>query len=640
LKRRLIAVLVVWSVLSVPLIAAEEAAKLLGDESDGSRAQPIHLIPLFAENDKGQKGAQIDPNDEQAMPLSTRWTCGACHSYGTISRGWHFNASDSNVPAGRPGEPWLYFNSKLGVQLPLSYRSWPGTHRPEQLGLTPAEFTKIFGRHMPGGGPGEVTPTDTEEVARQYVSGKLEVNCLACHNAHPGQDQGSPTGYAMQATKMNFRWAAAASSEFADVAGSVADAGPTYDPFMPDESEKKAPRTTYDKKAFDAKGNVRVLIVREAPKQRCYFCHSDLFCGENGEKPEKWCSDEDIHMTAGLTCVDCHRNGLGHNIVRGYDGEAAQSGNPMAATTSCRGCHLGDENGKRATGGRLGAPVPKHKGIPAVHFERLTCTACHSGPYPGDQPVLAKTSRAHRLGTINVNKDVRVMPHILAPVFAKQAVTDPNSTPKIGPHKLVWPAFWGTLNEKDGVAPVALATVAEVVGAVLKDVEVSGTGDWSELKEGQIVRALKALSESGQAKPVYVTGGMLYQLDDAGVLTSRQNHPAAAPYAWPLAHNVRPAAQSLGVGKCTVCHSTDSAFFFGKVGVDSPIASVAGLTKVQYEFQKAPHGRTWAFAWSFVFRPWFKVVAIGSVAVIGIVLLLYGLKALGAIARVLAEQDK
>ena len=41
---------------------------------------------------------------------------------------------------------------------------------------------------------------------------------------------------------------------------------------------------------------------------------------------------------------------------------------------------------------------------------------------------------------------------------------------------------------------------------------------------------------------------------------------------------------------------------------------------------------------SFVFRPWFKVIAIGSVAVIGIVLLLYGLKALGAIARVLAEE--
>ena len=43
---------------------------------------------------------------------------------------------------------------------------------------------------------------------------------------------------------------------------------------------------------------------------------------------------------------------------------------------------------------------------------------------------------------------------------------------------------------------------------------------------------------------------------------------------------------------------------------------------------------------SFVFRPWFKVVAIGSAGLIGLVLLLYGLRALGAVARVLAEQEK
>jgi hypothetical protein len=639
LKRRLIAALVVSLVLSASLLAAEKAAKLLGDESDGSRAHPIHRIPLFSESEKGEKGPQIDPDDPLAMPFSTRFTCGECHTYGAISKGWHFNSLDGNVPAGRPGEPWLYFNSKLGIQLPLSYRAWPGVHRPEQFGLSLAEFTKIFARHMPGGGPGEATPSDARARAEQYVSGKLEANCLACHNAHPGQDQGGADGYAIQVSKTNFRWAAAASCEFADVSGSVTDAGPTYDPFMPDETEEKAPRVSYDKKAFDAKGNVFMEIVRESPKQRCYFCHSDLFCGENDEKTEKWCADEDIHMTAGLTCVDCHRNGLDHNIVRGYEGETADSANPMAATTSCRGCHLGDENGNRETGGRLGAPVPLHKGIPTVHFERLTCTACHSGPWPTDKPVLAKTSRAHRLGTINVPKEPRVLPHVWAPVFVKEAVADPNGTAKIGPHKLVWPAFWGTVDANDCVAPVDLATVTKVVGTVLKDVPVVATGDWSELKEEQIGQVLKALGESGQQKPVYITGGMLFELNAAGAVTSRADHPAAAPYAWALAHNVRPAAQSLGVGKCTVCHSTNSAFFFGQVAVDSPVASVSSLTKTQYEFQKASHARTWFFAFSFLFRPWFKVVAIGATAVIGIVLLLYGLKALGAVARVLSEQE-
>ncbi|MEN6333431.1 MAG: hypothetical protein ABFE01_04165 [Phycisphaerales bacterium] len=639
MKRRLIAALVVSSVLSSAALAAEKAAKLLGDESDGSRAQPIHRIPLFAENDKGEKGPQVDPNDPMAMPFSTRFTCGECHSYGVIRGGWHFNSVDSNVPAGRPGEPWLYFDSKLGIQLPLSYRAWPGAYRPSQFGMTDVEFTKIFGRHMPGGGPGEIPATDSEAIGAQYTSGKLEVNCLACHNADPGQDQGSPVGYAIQVSKSNFRWAAAASCEFADVSGSVADASPTYDPFLPDETDEKAPRVTYDKKAFDAKGAVSMNIVREAPKQRCYFCHSDLFGGENGEKPEKWCADEDIHLTAGLTCVDCHRNGVGHDIVRGYDGEAVVSKNGMAAATSCRGCHLGDEHGKRETGGRLGAPVPLHKGIPAVHFERLTCTACHSGPWPTEKPVLAKTSRAHRLGTINVNKEPRVLPHILAPVFVKEASTDANSPAKIGPHKMVWPSFWGVMDANDGVKPVELAVVTKAVGGVLKDAAAAEGGDWGPVKEEQVGQALKALAEAGQTKPVYVTGGLLYELDEKGALKSREGHPAAAPYAWAMAHNVRPAAQSLGVGKCTVCHSTNSPFFFGKVAVDSPIVSVSNLMKTQYEFQKASHARTWFFAFSFIFRPWFKIIAIGSCAVIGIVLLLYGLKALGAVAKVLSEQD-
>ncbi len=66
MKRRLIVVLVVSSALSAPVLAADGATTLLGDESDGSRAQPIHLIPLYAENEKGGKGTQIDPNDPLA----------------------------------------------------------------------------------------------------------------------------------------------------------------------------------------------------------------------------------------------------------------------------------------------------------------------------------------------------------------------------------------------------------------------------------------------------------------------------------------------------------------------------------------------------------------------------------------------
>ena len=647
MKRQLIVGVIACWMSWVSLAVAEQAPKLLGDENDGSRACPIHRIPLLAENEQGEKGARVDPNGEEAMPFSTRWTCGECHSYGTISRGWHFNAVDSNVAPGRPGEPWLYFNSQLGIQLPLSYRPWPGTIRPEAVGLTPFKFTKIFGRHMPGGGPGEVPATDTDEMGRQYVSGKLEANCLACHNVHPGQDQGSPTGYAVQVSRENYRWAAAASCEFADVMGSAADVPATYDPFMPDAGETKAPRVKYDRRAFDDSGNVLLQIVREVPDHRCYYCHSDFHYEGGGQKAEKWCADEDVHLTAGLECVDCHRNGLEHDIIRGYDEEATVSKNALAAATSCRGCHLGDENGLRPEGGRLGAPVPKHAGIPTVHFERLSCTACHCGPWPADETTLAKTSRTHRLGTPNVNKAEQVLPHVIAPVFAKQAdvgvaygeslISLPGG--KIAPHKMVWPAYWGCL-DGDSVKPLTLDVVEKTLGRVFENVEPAATGGWPSLSEEQIGQALTALAKETQGKAAYVAGGRLYRLDDSGKLVTKVGHSAAAPYLWPIAHNVRPAAQSLGVGKCTVCHSTDSPFFFGKVAVDSPVGPVGGAVLRQYEFQQAPRGRTWAFAFSFVFRPWFKVVAIGSCAVIGVILLLYALRALGAVARVLAEQQE
>ena len=638
MKRELIAVLVPLLVLSVGFVRAEEGEPLLGDESDGSRAHPIHLIPLFPENEDGEKGEQIDPEEVDVMPFSTRLTCGECHTYEAIAGGWHFNAVDSNVPAGRSGEPWLYFSPKLGIQLPLSYRSWAGTFTPEEVGLTPFEFTKIFGRHMPGGGVGEVKATDGDGIAKQYVSGKLEVNCLACHNAHPGQDQGGVNGYAVQVSaKENFRWAATASCEFANVTGSAADASITYDPFMPDETEKNAPRVTYDKDRFDENGNVLVEVVREVPDHRCYFCHSDLYGTGSEERAEKWQADEDIHLAAGLTCVDCHRNGLYHNIVRGYEGEP--SGNAMAATTTCRGCHLGNEDGERPEGGRLGAPVPTHVGIPTVHFEKLTCTACHSGPWPGDRAVLTKTARAHRLGTPNVNKDPNVLPHVLAPILAEGGAASGTAEGQIAPHKMVWPAYWGNLTEQ-GVKPLALDAVEKAVKGAFKDVEAPAGAGWPAFTPEQIAAALKALADVAADQAVYVAGGTLYHLDEAGELVTEADHPEAAPYMWPLAHAVRPAAQSLGIRYCTDCHATTAGFFFGSVAVDSPVASATPATKRMVDFQDSVSPiYAWAFAVSFVFRPMMKIFALGACGIIGLVLLLYGLKALGAVAKVLAEEE-
>jgi len=627
-------------VLCLSAATAETEQKLLGDESDGGRAHPIHRLELFAEpGEQGAEPVKIDPNvntdEEVLLPFSARRTCGRCHSYGIIKKGWHFNSVDPNAESGRPGQPWIYVDAKTGTQIPLSYRSWPGTFKPAQFGLSDREFTKIFGRQSPGGGAGETD--DTVEVMRQYVSGKLEINCLSCHNGDPRQDQGGPTGYAVQISRGNFRWATAASSGLAAVTGSANDMDEMYDPFDPfsvesaQSGKNKPPTITYHKNVFDHDNSVFFNIVREVPSYRCYFCHSDLYIGT--EEAEKWSEDEDIHLKAGLTCVDCHRNGIDHNIVRGYEGEEATSDNELAAASSCEGCHLGEHSESEPTAGRLSAPVPEHRGIPPVHFERLTCTACHSGPWPADETHFTKTSMAHRLGTPNVNKAREMLPHIASPVFAKQA------DGKIAPHKLVWPAFWGILKD-DSVVPIELGTVEKVIVDVLSKEEFPFSGDWPELTADHIVKGLNALASGGsvEGRVVYVGGGRLYSLDDSGQLSEQKDHPAAKPYLWPIGHDVRPAAQALGIRYCTDCHGTKAPFFFGDVNIDTPVVA-ARESKKMVEFQDISPFYAWAFAFSFVFRPWMKMVVLGSCALMAFVLLLYALKALGCVVKTLAGEN-
>jgi len=140
----------------------------LGDVSDGSRAVPVHLITLY--NELGYtKEDKIFPDDEPLLPFSMRQTCGECHSYDIISKGWHFNAADTNVAPGRLGQPWLFVDLRTATQIPLSYRPWPGTFTPQQLGLTPWKFIQRFGRHIPGGSAGELDSNEPDEILRQDV---------------------------------------------------------------------------------------------------------------------------------------------------------------------------------------------------------------------------------------------------------------------------------------------------------------------------------------------------------------------------------------------------------------------------------------------------------------------------------------
>ncbi|HPW17036.1 MAG TPA: hypothetical protein PLP83_01505 [Candidatus Aminicenantes bacterium] len=736
---------------------------------NGDRTVPVHLIPLRDENDE-----LIVPTETDPRPYSARFTCGPCHDYSAVAAGWHFGGTAA-AGDGRPGEPWILSDPRTGTVLPLSYRAWPGSYGPEALGLSAWDFTLLFGRHMPGGGPAE--PSDKEALAhpeaRWNVSGKAEANCLACHNRSGRQDHSE---WAKQVLRENLRWAATAAGGLGEVGGMASRLKGTWDvtdgPNLDDREWAVAPHVSYRAVDFDSKHRYFFDIAYPPADERCLACHSVSPVDES-----QWSAEADVHAAAGLKCADCHRNDLGHAIVRGYEGEAAATGSRTAEAFTCRGCHLGEDAKGRKTvaPGRLGAPYPRHAGIPPVHFDRLSCTVCHSGPKPKAGFTRVRTSRANRLGIYGVATWSTDVPAIVEPVYMK------GRDRKIAPNRLVWPAFWAKRAGKS-VTPLLPETVDGIAGDILgpedrvarilaalslaaeedetpvlaagrfvfepnvdggidaaeeagakagrapfwglrkgsevlplvpdfdpaaedKDTAVEtrfqeflqalgavagrpgepaivvrktlyrlvdGFLDVSEapaglagasgpgwlaggklaplasdfdvrtvtakagtertLTEEQVGLVLEALAgKTGDAEAVYVSGGRMFRRAKDGTLAA-DDDDAAAPVAWPLAHDVRPAQQSLGRKGCTDCHSVGSDFFFAGAEAAGPLltgktaklsaASAMGLGGL---FQRL-------FGLSFVVRPVFKVVLGVCAAVAGALLLAAGLAALGRFA--------
>lgn len=601
--------------------APPEPPPKIGDVSDGSRSVPVHLIRLYDE-----LGIPIRPHEELLMPFSTKQTCGPCHNYEKIRTGWHFNAGDSSVTAGRPGQPWILADPVAATQIPISLRPWPGTYRPAQLGMSTLQFVQTFGRHLPGGGIAEDDEAKSaEDFMRWQVAGNLEINCLGCHEAEPGQDQAE---FATQVARQNFRWAATASSGFADVRGSAKDMPENFDVYLNSALDYVGniapPTVSYDASRFNQKGEVFFDIRRRMPNAKCYYCHSN-----RNVEHERFTEDEDVHMAAGMLCVDCHRNGLNHMMTRGYEGEPQSQNQPALASLTCKGCHMPDESSPTPRAGRLAAPRPEHRGLPPVHFDKLTCTACHSGPWPNEQTARVQTSLAHALGTHQSKKAPASLPHLVAPVFVKE------SDGKFAPHKMLWPAFWAYIKGNE-LVPILPERVRPLLTSFFVADTLRQPGAWATLADTTMIAMLDTIAtlDSTAGEVVYIGGGKLHRLDKTHKLM-QQDHLAAQPYSWPFAHDVRPAAQSLGVRGCNDCHATEAPFYFGKVETASAVPSTfMRMTNFQDTAAIFP----WAFSMSFLFRPWLKFIIIAASVVLTATLLLYGLQGLSRVTKVLSEE--
>jgi hypothetical protein len=662
--------LLLFSLLMTPFIARADRK----DRSDSRSPFPHHI----ALADEDGKPIQPFPTEKQApaQPYSSAFTCGKCHEYELMSTGWHFNANLKLVNPGRPGEPWIYIDAVTRTQIPLSYRGWKGTWEPKQVGITDFGFIATFGRQFPGGGPGEVFVPPTPENAtkepeagsnighypeepksRWPISGPLQIDCLICHNADNTYDANERGRAIME--RENFRWAATAAAGLANVTGNSARLLPAdWDPAeakKPDTDQKAGPTVAYSHGKVEAGGETVFNVTRTPPSSRCYFCHTAMAPPQ--ERP-RWQHEGDIHLAKGLKCADCHRNGVDHMTVRGYENEweDRKEDKDFVAALSCRGCHLGIEDAKNpqvAQGGHMAAPHPEHKGLPDFHLDKLSCTACHSGPIPESKPELVQTSMAHALGIVGAPpipklRGASQLPLIAEPIYLR------DSTGKIAPHRIVWPNFWGFMKKDGSITPMEVAALVKAertaflalfpaiqnpttsnpsvpltdqqVIAVLKAIGRANPPTTTPSTPPGLAKALKVLGAGPDLEPVYITNGHLLRLQNGQLVSS--DNAAAEPYAWPLGHDVRPANQALGARGCGDCHSTDSPIYFGNVAAVGPLTG-APVTRAMYQFRGDNGFAAALFARSFIGRTPLKVICFSCAAVIAFILLLYALRSAG-----------
>lgn len=595
------------------------AAKLLRTDSP---TPYVHRLTLY-----DHTGQAIDPSDPDAKPYSPKMTCGKCHPYAEIAKGWHFNPVGSSdvssarnargdetterrsdgapegsigvppvgsadvssastapvispahgaesVQSDRPGEPWIYADARLGVQIPLSPRGWPHGFVPANIGLTAWQFTLHFGRHLCGGGfvdPSDSDLNATAEPTRQFdpptqtekkrwaISGGLEIDCMMCHaSMASGYDAGEVE---RQVERQNLRWSATAALGLGLIRGDARSVSNEYDPenpAPPDRADLQLPKIQYEKTKFDGDNRVHFDIARKPPNERCTFCHASRHVGESAGTNKF--VERDVHLSAGLSCADCHRNGMDHATIRGFNGEPAIDSDRY----TCAGCHTGRQ------GGTLGAPKPVHAGIPPLHFEKISCTTCHSGPFPDPAGTRRlQTALAHALGVSTKERLDDALPHIYEPIFGRAATPKgptmgyESFSAQYGPARAHWPSYWASSPEGQPLDPqiVRKAAARQLPKLKWQSFEQPGI----DLSDELILAILVALRDAkiGQ-NPSYVRNGERIALTDDGALKRDFLGFARTPQLWPLAHPVRPAQAALGAKGCFECHADQATIFQGR----------------------------------------------------------------------------
>ena len=198
-------------------VAAAVLAAAAGD-FNGGRTVPVHrFAPIDREGDTVSVKARLPP------AMSQEKTCGQCHDVESMKGGSHFRSGGTNDVVNKVNrEPWFLCGTKGGCR---------AVSLQDRGGLTAWEWVKTFGYAFPGGGLASC-PAALAEAAgdrqRWFVTGPLEMNCLACHS----QDDYDVSEWAKQTLRENWSGAALAAAGYARVEGMNARLDAAWDPFI------------------------------------------------------------------------------------------------------------------------------------------------------------------------------------------------------------------------------------------------------------------------------------------------------------------------------------------------------------------------------------------------------------------------
>lgn len=531
---------------------------------------------------------------DSKAPYSPKKTCGSCHNYDQITKGYHFqqgrtdqtgkisisNRFDSKYP-------WNLSSGMYGKHLPIYFDM---SKLSKKINMSPSEMDKSSffyvencGSCHPGGGWGEYDRKgnlyydeenkkfgyeisgDTPWIDGDYSSfsmgnlkygapwnesGVSEADCLICHlKGYKWIDRvyGLKGRFFKYGPTIGAGWANIKLSQ--DVSGNQ----------RVEEIE-----IDYTRKEIANFEDLHLNIIKNPPDDNCLFCHETSGMKKRGFR---WDHETDVHKAKNIQCISCHRIDEEHNFAKGDSLNLTLRDDLDNTMNSCEDCHYKKRDRR--------APRYRHPFSPR-HMKIIACQTCHI-PYLWNKAELVYD---HSSGETSIYETTRFLSN--DPIDPKKSLLEVNPSiwypslkiykGKIIPVNSIITIFWGDLDENTNVIkPISLWKIRNLKRPQIKDDNGDGIEEINTHEEiKSFLEALKSKDIFGNPiaiKPVLVKGEYLYRLDRMGGL-EKLKHEQARFIELSISHNVVSGQNVIGSRGCKDCHSKNSMFFLRKILID------------------------------------------------------------------------